>query len=117
METNFIYKTPFISDIEDFYIYDYNGLYSFMFLPQMSKLQIDKILDSINSEDYKPLVYKLPVVFDYIKDRKIITMNGIDFILLRGWYDLLDLGYMTIEAEEIQESLVSFIINKIQLKV
>jgi hypothetical protein len=30
-------------------------------------------------------------------------MNNRDFILLRGWYNILELGYMTIEAEEIQE--------------
>jgi hypothetical protein len=41
-------------------------------------------------------------------------MNGKDFILLRGWYELLGLGYMTIEAEEIQESLVKYLINKMK---
>lgn len=114
MDKNFIYKTPFISDIEDFYIYDYDGLYSFMFLMPLTEAQINKILESINNEEYKPLVYKQPITLEYNKDRKIITMNGNDFILLRGWYELLEQGYMTIEAEEIQESLVKYLITKMQ---
>lgn len=114
MNNNFIYTLPFVSDEEDYTIFDNTGLYSFMFLMQLNKPQIDKILNSINNEDYKPLVYKEPIKLEYIKSRKVITMNGKDFILLRGWYSLLDMGYMTIEAEEIQESLVEFLINKMQ---
>jgi hypothetical protein len=114
MDKNFVYELPFVSDVEDSFIYDNTGLYSFMFLMSLNTAQLNKILESINSEDYKPLKYKDPVKFDYLKDRKVITMNGRDFILLRGWYSLLELGYMTIEAEEIQESLVKFLINKMQ---
>lgn len=114
MDKNFIYKVPFVSDIKDYFIYDNTGLYSFMFLMPLNTAQINKILESINSEEYKPLKYKEPVTFKYLKDRKIITINDKDFILLRGWYSLLDLGYMTIEAEEIQESLVKYLINKMQ---
>lgn len=112
MNSNFIYTLPFVSDIEDYFIYDNTGLYSFMFLMPLNKPQIDKILSSINSKDYNPLIYKEPIKLEYNKARKVITMNGKDFILLRGWYTLLDMGYMTIEAEEIQESLVEFLINK-----
>jgi len=114
MVKDFIYQLPFISDIEDYFIYDNSGLYAFMFLMPLNTAQINKILDSINSEEYKPLIYKEPVKFKYLKDRKIITMNDRDFILLRGWYSLLNLGYMTIEAEEIQESLVKYLISKMQ---
>lgn len=114
MDKKSVYTLPFVSDIEDHFIYDNTGLYSFMFLMSLNTAQINKILESINSEEYKPLRYKETVKFEYLKDRKIITMNGKDFILLRGWYSLLDLGYMTIEAEEIQESLVEYLISKMQ---
>ena len=32
MSKNFVYELPFISDIEDYFIYDNTGLYAFMFL-------------------------------------------------------------------------------------
>ena len=114
MSKNFVYELPFISDIEDYFIYDNTGLYAFMFLMPLNKAQIDKILDCINSNEHKPLKYKEPIKLRYIKDRKVITMNDRDFILLRGWYKLIDLGYMTIEIEEIQEKLVEYLINKMQ---
>ena len=58
MSKNFVYELPFISDIEDYFIYDNTGLYAFMFLMPLNKAQIDKILDCINSNEHKPLKYK-----------------------------------------------------------
>lgn len=107
------YIPPFTNDGSN-YIYDDVATLAFTFLQELSEPQIDKILISLNSKNYKPLVYKQAIKLEYIKERKVITLNGKDFILLRGWYELLNQGYMTIEAEEIQENLIKYIINKLQ---
>lgn len=109
------YTLPFKCGDEKDYIHDANGNFAFMFLPILKQEQIDKMLASLNSEEHKPLQYKEEITLSYWKSRKVITLNGKDFILIRGWENLLKVHSFSCErASEVHESLVNFILSKFQ---
>jgi len=116
MENNLeFYTLPFKSGIEKDYIYDANDNLAFLFLPILSQAQVNKMLESLNSEEHKPLLYKEDITLGYLKNRNVITLNSKDYILIRGWQNLLNVHNFSEEkATEIQLNLVNYILTKMQ---
>ena len=109
------YTLPFKCGIEKDWIHDTNGNFAFLFLPILKQEQVDKMLDSLNSIEYKPLQYKETITLGYLKSRNVITLNGKDFVLIRGWQNLIHAHKFSEEkATEIQLNLVNFILSKWQ---
>jgi hypothetical protein len=99
------------------YVNDNKDNFAFMFIPVLSEEQINKILLSLNSEEYKPLVYKQPITLEYIRSIVTINMNGKPFIVIRGWSNLTGKGGYDLseeKAKEIQDNLAKWVISKLQ---
>lgn len=94
------------------FIFDVNSFYSFLFIPNMNEAKCNKVLDSINSENYKPLVYSIPVKFEYSKERKTILLNDLAYIIIRGYKELSE-KFGEEKAKELQDNLGEYIISKI----
>jgi len=116
METNLeFYTLPFKCGEDKDYIHDANNNLAFLFLPILKQDQINKMLESLNSVEYNPLKYKEDINLGYLKSRNVITLNGKDFVLIRGWQNLVQVkGFTEEQATEIQLSLVEFILAKWQ---
>lgn len=111
------YTLPFSDDGSCSYIYDDKGNFAFMIVPNLTEQQVEKILVSINSEEYKPLIYKEKITLEYIKSIKTINMNGKPFIIIRGWANLTSpnsFNFSSEKANEIQDNLAEWIISKLQ---
>lgn len=109
------YTLPFKCSSDKDYIVDANDNLAFLFLPILKQEQIDKMLASLNSEEHKPLQYKEDITLGYLKSRNVITLNGKDFILIRGWQNLTKVHNMSEEAaHKVQTNLVDFILSKFQ---
>jgi len=111
------YTLPFTDDGSCGYIYDNEGNFAFMIVPNLTEQQVTKVLVSLNNENHSPLVYKEKFILEYIEEVKTINMNGKPFIVIRGWGNLTGKGSHNLsgnEAVKIQDSLANWIISKLQ---
>jgi hypothetical protein len=111
------YTLPFSDDGGCGYIFDNKSNFAFMLVPNLSEQQVEKILVSLNSKDYNPLVYKQSFTLKYIKEIVTINMNDKPFIVIRGWENLTGKGAHNLseeKAREIQDNLAEWIISKLQ---
>lgn len=111
------YTLPFTDDGGCGYIYDDKNNFAFMIIPNLTGQQVEKIINSLNSEDYKPLIYKEKIKLEYIKSVQTINMNGKPFIVIRGWANLTSpnsFNFSSEKANEIQDNLAEWIISKLQ---